>query len=95
MSEPGNISAIALGAKTIEGNREVWVLINSRVQRWEMKLEGWEEALQDEDIADVVRTAIRSTFGDTVEEDDAKLDLELVDLAVDGYDVITIVLGIR
>ncbi len=49
-----------------------------------MKLEGWEEALQDEDISESVRTAIRRTFGDSVEKDDAKLDLELVDLIVDG-----------
>lgn len=49
-----------------------------------MRLDGWEEALQDEDIADIVRISIRQTFGDAVESDDAKLDLELVDLAVDG-----------
>lgn len=83
--EPGNINSVALGAKTIEGGREVWVLINSRVQRWEMKLEGWEEASQDEDIADLIRTALRKKFGNVVEKDDAKLDLELVDLAVDKY----------
>lgn len=84
MSEPGNISAIALGAQTMIGGTEIWVLINSRIQRWEMKLEGWEEALQDEDVAEMIRIAIRRTFGDAVEKDDAKMDLELVDLAVDG-----------
>ncbi|KIK57777.1 hypothetical protein GYMLUDRAFT_45965 [Collybiopsis luxurians FD-317 M1] len=91
--EPGNISSVALGAQTVEGGREIWVLINSRVQRWEMKLEGWEEALQDHDIAELVRTAIRKTFGDAVEKDDARLDLELVDLAVDNANKLIILVS--
>ncbi|KAF5377077.1 hypothetical protein D9757_007737 [Collybiopsis confluens] len=91
--EPGNINAVALGAKTMEGSREVWVLINSRVQRWEMKLEGWEEALQDQDIADLTRMALRKKFGDAVEKDDAKLDLELVDLVVDNANKLIILVS--
>jgi len=84
MSEPGNVSALALGAKSSEGSREVWALVDSRVQRWEMRLEGWEEIMLEEDVADTVRTAIRKVFGESVEVDDARMDLELLDLAIDG-----------
>ncbi|EEB97429.1 hypothetical protein MPER_03255, partial [Moniliophthora perniciosa FA553] len=52
--------------------------------KWDMKLDGWEEVILDEDIGDTIRAAVRKTFGDTVEKDDAKMDLELVDVAVDG-----------
>uniref|UniRef100_A0A0W0FLK8 Uncharacterized protein n=1 Tax=Moniliophthora roreri TaxID=221103 RepID=A0A0W0FLK8_MONRR len=82
--EPGNISSLALGATTVEGGREIWALVDSRVQKWDMKLDGWEEVILDEDVGDTIRAAVRKTFGDSVEKDDAKMDLELVDVAVDG-----------
>ncbi|KAK7054841.1 hypothetical protein VNI00_003304 [Paramarasmius palmivorus] len=82
--EPGNVSSIALGATTVEGGREIWALVDSRVQKWDMKLDGWEEVVFDEDIGDTIRDAVRKTFGDAVEKDDAKMDLELVDVAIDG-----------
>ncbi|KAJ7046830.1 hypothetical protein C8F04DRAFT_1227029 [Mycena alexandri] len=82
--EVGNISSIALGGQTPTGGRELWALVDTRVQRWEMKSEGWEEPLLDEEIAEVARSALRSAFGDTVEQDNSQLDLELVDIAIDG-----------
>ncbi|KAJ7109426.1 hypothetical protein C8R44DRAFT_634983 [Mycena epipterygia] len=82
--EVGNISSITLGGQTPTGGRELWALVDTRVQRWEMKSEGWEEPLLDEEIAGVARSALRTAFGDNVERDNAKLDLELVDIAVDG-----------
>ncbi|KAJ7449858.1 hypothetical protein FB451DRAFT_741132 [Mycena latifolia] len=82
--ELGNISSIALGGRTPTGGRELWALVDTRVQRWEMKSEGWEEPLLDEEIAAVARSALRTAFGDNVEHDNSKLDLELVDIAVDG-----------
>ncbi|KAH7871806.1 uncharacterized protein C8R40DRAFT_532912 [Lentinula edodes] len=93
VSEPGNISAISLGHQTIDGGRDIWVLINSRVQRWVMKLDGWEELIQDEDIADLIRNAVRKTFGDSIEKVDAKLDLELVDLVVDSTSKLVILVS--
>ncbi|KAJ4487908.1 hypothetical protein J3R30DRAFT_3654300 [Lentinula aciculospora] len=93
VSEPGNISAIALGAQTTDGSQEIWVLINQRVQRWAMQLEGWEEVLQDGDVDDVIRSAVRKTFGDSVEKDDAKLDLELLDLVVDSASKLVILVS--
>ncbi|KAK7467177.1 hypothetical protein VKT23_004235 [Stygiomarasmius scandens] len=93
MSEPGNVSALALGAKSSEGSREVWALVDSRVQRWEMRLEGWEEIILEEDVADTVRTAIRKVFGETVEVDDARMDLELLDLAIDGANKLVVLVS--
>ncbi|KAF7338280.1 Methyltransferase type 11 [Mycena venus] len=72
--EVGNISSIALGGPKPD----------RRQGRWEMKSEGWEEPLLDEEIAGVARSALRTAFGDSVEEDNAKLDLELVDIVIDG-----------
>ncbi|KAJ6502530.1 hypothetical protein C8R45DRAFT_622368 [Mycena sanguinolenta] len=82
--EVGNISSIALGGQTPTGGKELWALVDTRVQRWEMKSEGWEEPLLDEEIAEVARSALRTAFGSSVREDDSQLDLELVDIAIDG-----------
>ncbi|KAJ7940617.1 Non-repetitive/WGA-negative nucleoporin C-terminal-domain-containing protein [Mycena leptocephala] len=82
--EIGNISSIALGGQTPTGGKELWALVDTRVQRWEMKSEGWEEPLLDEEIAGVARSALRTAFGESVEQDNARLDLELVDIAIDG-----------
>lgn len=49
-----------------------------------MKTEGWEDLLLDEDLSVIIGSAIRESFGTSVHEDDKQVDLELVDLAVDG-----------
>ncbi|KAJ7905514.1 Non-repetitive/WGA-negative nucleoporin C-terminal-domain-containing protein [Mycena olivaceomarginata] len=82
--EVGNISSIALGGQTPTGGKELWALVDTRVQRWEMKSEGWEEPLLDEEIAGVARSALRTSFGASVNQDNSQLDLELVDIAIDG-----------
>ena len=77
-AEAGNIAAIALGAKTNLGV-DIWALVESRVQRWQVAAEGWEELTLQEDIGTVLRQAIQ----DTLRAPSAYLDLELLDLAVD------------
>ncbi len=79
--ESGNVNSVALGPKTLSGGREVWALVDTRLQKWDMKLEGWEDLLLDEDVLNVVRRALR-THLPGVEGDNSRLDLELVDLAV-------------
>ncbi|KAJ7111560.1 hypothetical protein C8R43DRAFT_1091558 [Mycena crocata] len=91
--ETGNISSIVLGGQTPSGGWELWALVDTRVQRWEMKTEGWEEPLLDEEIAGVARSALRTAFGESVEQDNAKLDLELVDFAIDGEGKIVILVS--
>ncbi|GLB34911.1 putative non-repetitive/WGA-negative nucleoporin C-terminal [Lyophyllum shimeji] len=78
-----NISALAFGARTPTGGKEIWALVDTRVQRWSMSPEGWEELLSEGDISGILSSAIRTTFGARVDEDDKQVDLELLDLAVD------------
>ncbi|KAN0123739.1 Non-repetitive/WGA-negative nucleoporin C-terminal domain containing protein [Russula decolorans] len=77
-AEAGNIAAIALGAKTNLGV-DIWALVDSRVQRWHVAADGWEELTLQEDVGVVLRQAIQ----DTLRAPSAYLDLELLDLAVD------------
>jgi len=83
-SHSQNISGLALGAETSTGGRDVWALVDTRVQRWDMKSEGWEDLLLDVDVSVIIVSAIRESFVTSVDQDDKKVDLELVDLAVDG-----------
>lgn len=80
--EPGNINSIALGAKTSSGGREVWTLVETRVQKWSMHPEGWEELLLDRSILDHLTSALESFLGSDNKRP-PELDLELLDLAID------------
>jgi nuclear pore complex protein Nup133 len=77
-AEAGNIAAIALGAKTNRGT-EIWALVESRVQKWNVTAEGWEEFVLQEDIVAILRPTIQNTLRAPSDY----LDLELLDLAVD------------
>lgn len=44
-----------------------------------MSAEGWEELELEEDVADLIRPALRARFA-SASEDDSELDLELLDL---------------
>ncbi|KAI9509614.1 Non-repetitive/WGA-negative nucleoporin C-terminal-domain-containing protein [Russula earlei] len=78
-TETGNIAAIALGAKTNLGI-DIWALVESRVQKWNVATEGWEELILQEDAGVVLCNAIQ----DTLRAPSTYLDLELLDLAVDS-----------
>ncbi|KAG5645239.1 hypothetical protein DXG03_006656 [Asterophora parasitica] len=78
-----NVSALAFGAKTPTGGKEVWALVDTRLQRWSMSPEGWEELLLEGDVSAILSSAIRKTFGSRVDNDDKQVDLELLDVAVD------------
>ncbi|KAI0079884.1 hypothetical protein K474DRAFT_1696036 [Panus rudis PR-1116 ss-1] len=77
-TEFGNISSVAL-REYEQGGRDVWALIDFRIQRWTMSADGWEELELDEDIAELVRPAIKEKF-ESAPKDDSELDLELLDL---------------
>jgi hypothetical protein len=72
--EPGNVNAV-----TFVGN-DVWALVDSRLQKWHMAPEGWEEMILDEDMAETIRSATRKEFKG-VPVDDSAMDLELLDMA--------------
>ena len=78
---PGNINAVALDERSdaFIDRRDIWALIDYRLQRWNMSGEGWEELELDEDIADHVRPHLRKSFGNAP-KDDTELDLEYLDL---------------
>ncbi|KAK0204765.1 hypothetical protein DFS33DRAFT_1322617 [Desarmillaria ectypa] len=92
VSEPGNISALALGHATVDGG-EIWALIDTRIQLWELKAEGWEDIVRDDEVSEIIRAALRDTFGSSVEQDDANMDLELLDIAVDRQGRLVVLLS--
>lgn len=65
--------------------KEVWALVDTRVQKWNMSVEGWEEVVLDVNIAGLLRATVREHF-ENVPEDNVELDLELVDIAVERCD---------
>ncbi|GBE81938.1 hypothetical protein SCP_0403120 [Sparassis crispa] len=82
--DAGNINSIALGiSNKTESARDVWAVIETRVQKWRMHIEGWEELLLDDDLGDAIRTAIREAFV-SASQPDMDLDLELLDLKLES-----------
>ena len=81
--EGGNVSALACGAETAIG-REIWALVDTRMQKWNLSIEGWEEILLDEELLDTVRDAVRDAFP-SASPDNGVLDLELLDLILARY----------
>jgi nuclear pore complex protein Nup133 len=79
MTEGGNVSALACGTETALG-REVWALVDTRLQKWSVAMEGWEECILDEELVGIVRAGIRNAFSSAPR--DSMLDLELLDLTV-------------
>ncbi|EGO21494.1 hypothetical protein SERLADRAFT_451525, partial [Serpula lacrymans var. lacrymans S7.9] len=90
-SESGNISAIALGESNSLG-KEIWSLVDTRIQKWNMSIEGWEEILLDEELAGIIRPAIRRAFS-SAPADNSTLDLELLDLAVERLGTLVILVS--
>lgn len=74
--------AVALGER-IGGSREAWALLETRIQRWQLLDEGWEEQLLDEEILGLCSEGIRDAFPSAPAQT-ADLVLELLDLAVVG-----------
>lgn len=80
-----NVNAIALGSLASVGGKEVWALVDTHIQKWDMKTEGWEELLLDVNISSILTSALRDHFGASISKDDKHVDLELLDLAINGY----------
>ncbi|KAI0807541.1 hypothetical protein C8Q74DRAFT_1213431 [Fomes fomentarius] len=80
----GNINAVAVGSIPRDATgRVVWALVDTRLQQWNMSTEGWEELLLEEDIGEQTRAAVTEHFPNAPKED-VELDLELVDLKLQG-----------
>ncbi|KAH9843032.1 uncharacterized protein C8Q71DRAFT_232214 [Rhodofomes roseus] len=82
--QPGYVNSIAIGERTLDGlGQDIWAIVDLRVQRWNMSFEGWEELLLEKDVSGITGAAIRQAFP-TAPADDAELNLELLDLKMDG-----------
>ncbi len=84
MSEPGNVNAVAVGRSTADGGKDVWALVDTRIQKWELKPEGWEDLLVDEELSALIARILRGKLN-VREQDDARLDLEFLDIAINKY----------
>ncbi|KAI0322245.1 Non-repetitive/WGA-negative nucleoporin C-terminal-domain-containing protein [Amylostereum chailletii] len=80
--ESGNIAAIALGVQSNIG-RDVWAIVDTRIQKWHMATEGWEDLLQEDELLPVIKPAILGNLGQT-SSTDAYLDIELLDMVVES-----------
>ncbi len=78
------VSSIVLGSSSAIGEREVWVLVSERIQKWELKPEGWEELLLDRSVVGLLKEAVKDEFG-IKENDDQSMDFELIDIGFEGY----------
>ena len=75
---------MTVGRTTADDGKDIWALVDTRIQKWELKAEGWEDLLMDIDVSRQIIVNLRHVLNAT-ETDDAKFDLELLDVAVDGY----------
>lgn len=62
--------------------RFLWIISDTRLQKWSMSVEGWEQLRFEQEVAEQVQDAIRKAFP-SAPSDDADLDLELLDLKIE------------
>lgn len=90
--EAGYINAVALHDRPADPTgRDVWTLIDFRIQKWNMSTEGWEELIVDEDVMDLITPQVQTKFSSFTSGLD--LDLELLDLQVVSSDELIILVS--
>ncbi|KIY72168.1 hypothetical protein CYLTODRAFT_344529 [Cylindrobasidium torrendii FP15055 ss-10] len=62
ISAPGNVSGLCVGRDTADNGHTVWALADTRLQKWELKPEGWEDLLLDLDIQEEVAKYLRKNL---------------------------------
>lgn len=71
---------MALGDATPAG-REIWVAIDTRIQLWCLRFEGYEELVSEENLGESIREAIRDfTPATSRRGSGVELDVELLDV---------------
>jgi len=75
---PQYIRSLAIGYQSPTGERDIWALGEERIQKWVMKPDGWEEKMVDQNLSESIRMVLQ----DSPSAADSKLDLELLDLAI-------------
>lgn len=74
---------MALGNAASTG-REIWVAVDTRIQLWSLKFEGYEELISEEDLGESIREAIRDfTPASSRRGSGVELDVELLDVVLE------------
>lgn len=84
LTEAGNTFAVAMGATHAVG-RDVWALVDTRIQKWTMSTDGWEELALEEELITVVRPALQDMLlgpGSSA-TGEIFLDVEFLSMAVE------------
>jgi nuclear pore complex protein Nup133 len=82
-TECGYINSVPLGKQTT-GGREIWTIIDTRVQIWSMTFEGFEELVTEEELGTIIQRAIQDAVV-TASKNGSELDLELLDVIVERF----------
>ena len=83
-AEKGYINSVALGNSTSTG-RQIWVVVDTRIQLWNLRFEGYEELVSEEDLGESIRGAIQQfTPATSRRGSGVELDVELLDIVLEG-----------
>ena len=83
-TERGYINSVTLGNATSTG-REILVAVDTRVQIWSLRFEGYEELVSEEDLGESIREAIRDFTPTTSRRGSGvELDVELLDIVLES-----------
>lgn len=83
-TERGYINSVALGNATSSG-REIWVAVDTRIQLWNLRFEGYEELISEEDLGESIREAIQEfTPATSRRGSGVELDVELLDIVLES-----------
>lgn len=83
-TERGYINSVALGNTTPTG-REIWVAVDTRVQLWSLRFEGYEELISEQDLGESIRETIRDfTPATSRRGSGVELDVELLDIVLES-----------
>jgi nuclear pore complex protein Nup133 len=83
-TERGYINSVALGNATSTG-REILVAVDTRIQLWSLRFEGYEELISEEDLGQSIREAIQEfTPATSRRGSGVELDVELLDVVLES-----------
>ena len=92
-TERGYINSVALGNATSIG-REIWVAVDTRIQLWSLRFEGYEELISEEDLGESIREAIRDfTPASSRRGSGVELDVELLDVVLESSSKIVLLVS--
>ena len=92
-TERGYINSVALGNATSIG-REIWVAVDTRIQLWSLRFEGYEELISEEDLGEGIREAIREfTLPTSRRGSGVELDVELLDVVLESSSTVVLLVS--